>query len=732
MATTRYQNYLRDVFALTRTLVIKFSHMADLLNQTLQTNGYEVDSLDPSSWIYYKNKQGEYHQYDHDRLTQLTGHPYMQIQVATDQGPVWMDFTKDLLDSATGDLSLRTEYRPGSNFHVELIRRYPEFIDLISGILNPLDSQDVIDADDGDILYASGRRRSVVNDHVVFAPMDDHLGQAYLIETQEHSLLIELENYIKGCFRNWYNPNYNDYHTLNPVAFLAVLYSTLPMEILNIRLKYSNTPEVHTHHMWSRLESNGYLGEVVDYLPRSIAYHLYRNQAWYETHAGQTDTLQRLVDQVLTPLNIPMLGYRIAHQVDQINKTLTPKPVLTAQPINSLADGSQTSAIYTMLTRERGLAKYNSLNLVEHSEEIASRICKTQQTLQPTKVLDVTLEDTRTDADAELGAWLFSHWVYATNEGLYRGVVYVDHPLDGHRLQLTVKSALLLYVYAQLRAWGYAPNSISGLPYYKIPKPSVDYQTVAQSITNPEVEDRLIEALCETETVSFDALGKEAFVNMVETHHARYVQRIKLIQSQPYIDQYLGLKQGLQTLYRSNDSTLGVIDYSEWLPRQGVDTTGFSAKNYQSLADALVDAACGVDSTTQRLINMHGAVKKALTRYLSYTSHLVGEVQASMDINVGHSKLRYTKPKFRSKFGGQAGIRIQHTQTLVVRRPTHLIQDLTIDVGWKININTGNNGGGNGGGGNDGGGDNTNATLLQLSGTTDTLGLSDGSTLGLT
>ena len=84
MAATRYQNYLRDVFALTRTLVIKFSHMADLLNQSLQTNGYTINTLDPTTWIYYLNKNGQYHQYDHDRLVTLTGHPYMQIQVATD------------------------------------------------------------------------------------------------------------------------------------------------------------------------------------------------------------------------------------------------------------------------------------------------------------------------------------------------------------------------------------------------------------------------------------------------------------------------------------------------------------------------------------------------------------------------------------------------------------------------------------------------------------------------
>jgi len=731
MAATRYQNYLRDVFALTRTLVIKFSHMADLLNQSLQTNGYTINTLDPTTWIYYLNKNGQYHQYDHDRLVTLTGHPYMQIQVATDQGPVWTDFTKELLDSATGDLSLRTEYRPGSNFHIELIRRYPEFIDLISGILNPLDMDMVISANDGDILYASGRLRTVINDHVVFAPVEDHLRQAYLIEPQEHSLLGELESHVRASIRTWYNPNYNDYHRLNPTAFLAVLYSTLPMEILNIRLKYCNTPEVHTHHMWSRLESNGYLGIVVDYLPRDIAYHIYRNHAWYTTHAGQTDTLNRLAQNVLLPLGIPLSGYRIGHQADQINKTLVTRPILTAEPLNPLSDGSQTNLIHTMLAREQHLAKFNKDDLLAKSEAISDKLNRTSHTNQPTKVMDISVYDSHTDADAELGSWLFNHWVYTTNEGLYKGLVYVDHPLDGHRLQLTVKSALLLYVYTQLKAWGYSPNRIVSIPYYKIPKQGITTVQVAASITNPDVSTALIEELSSDEGVVFDAIGKDAFVEMVKRHHARYAQRMKLIHSQPYFDQYLGLKQGLQTMYRSNDSTLGVQDYSEWLPRQGIDTAGFSKQNYQTLADSLVLAACGTDSLTHRLTDIHTAVKKALNRYLSYTSHLIGDVQTTTDINIGHSKFRYTKPKFRSTFGGQAGIRIRHRQTLVVRRPTHLIQDLTIGVGWNIAINTNNTGGG-GDGDNTGGGNTTNATLLQLSGSTDTLGLSNGNDLGLT
>lgn len=61
MSQTQYDIYLDDTFKLTRSLVIKSSASADAINKGLSDLGNEVNTLDPTTWKYYLNLNGQYH-----------------------------------------------------------------------------------------------------------------------------------------------------------------------------------------------------------------------------------------------------------------------------------------------------------------------------------------------------------------------------------------------------------------------------------------------------------------------------------------------------------------------------------------------------------------------------------------------------------------------------------------------------------------------------------------------
>jgi hypothetical protein len=107
MSQTLHQIYQSKAIVLARTMVVKFHSIAEAINQTLIDQGYEVDENNPSTWKYYLNMFGEYHQADKDRLRALSGgeSEYIQIKIAGENQPMNVDFTKTLLYGDDAELA---------------------------------------------------------------------------------------------------------------------------------------------------------------------------------------------------------------------------------------------------------------------------------------------------------------------------------------------------------------------------------------------------------------------------------------------------------------------------------------------------------------------------------------------------------------------------------------------------------------------------------------------------
>ena len=116
------QNYIDDNRKLAKTIVIKSSITAELINNDirLKNNSYIIDELDMSSWKYYMNISGLYHPLDEpmvitslDTLEEIT-------------------FNKENLAIHTATAKA---YQFDSRYYYSLVNKYPNQVQLILGIL---------------------------------------------------------------------------------------------------------------------------------------------------------------------------------------------------------------------------------------------------------------------------------------------------------------------------------------------------------------------------------------------------------------------------------------------------------------------------------------------------------------------------------------------------------------------------------------------------------------------
>jgi hypothetical protein len=194
------ERYLEDCILFTKTVVIKLAEAAALMNEGVAASyGKDaVDDYDPTSWKYYLNISGRYH---------FSDTPMTVISIDTLEE---IDFTRENLAIHTATASA---YAYGTRQHYSLIDRYPDQKLLINGILTPADMAHAIAAPTGSIL----------------AYRKD------LVESNEATLLTDLEAWIQAQIFRWYNVQFLMSDNLYATAFMAQLHKFILPKLLNHR-----------------------------------------------------------------------------------------------------------------------------------------------------------------------------------------------------------------------------------------------------------------------------------------------------------------------------------------------------------------------------------------------------------------------------------------------------------------------------------------------------------------
>lgn len=665
MSGTLFGIYQSKVFTLAKTIVFKHVMTAELINRELKTRGYEVNEFRPDTWKYYMNLAGEYHQSDMDLLKDKYNTPYMTIKVAGDYAPVDAIFNKDLISGPNADLATANEYRYGSQLYKNLLERYPEMESLILGILNPIEKQIAIDSYDGEILFCGGYKKQInpydtskyyyaTNEESVFV-------SANLVEANETNLIPELQKWLSATLQRWDIRDYQIVDDLYLPALMGLIGVFLPKMVMNIRLANCGTNQAHTYHIKQFLDSHGSLGQLVDVLATKEYLWVYRNYRWLEANLGKEKTFQSIIDNIFTPTNIPVNSYHLKHNNMDIEDRITPITEMVRVPINfsQVGGGSSRRNIREILNKEISLGRSNNYDIDAIETRMQHRMDVAGDSEYLTKVVESSVIDYSSRSPFPLADVLLNTWLYSASQGFYKGTVYIDHPTQNERLQLTPLNAFILmlycynYGYAGIvledipnmnatwvpRTVNYTPKTIKDQPYFSVDDlyAAVDAKEVTRDQMVSIHGGRYVQPTYSS-TTNFYSGGLAVHAELMRRYFV-YVET-ESIMGRAYLEKAASMMYWLDVPCVLSD---GKRTYSSWLNSHGIDFSGLSREGYIKFANKLVAAATGVENS--RLITMEDrqtAAVKLLKHFGSYNVQILTEA-ADSDVTLLEGKnLRYS------------------------------------------------------------------------------------------
>lgn len=418
--------YVQSCRDLARSIIIKSEATARAINEYdkyFYPNFYKEH--DRKTWRYYMHLAGQYHPSD-----LIDGKPSIKI-LSID--------TVEEIDFTVANLKYHRatwrEYQKGSTYYQNLINKYPEQVKLIDGVLNPIDINKAIDADDNTILWYDKR----------------------FIEENEYTLMNQIQNYILLFYQKWNNNDYEITSDLYVASKIGILYTYLPYLIMQARYERSRTIEAHSFHVWSYLGSHQYLDEYKAHLNLYQRMWFYRNIRWAENLPGKTDTFNKLIDVIMTQRRLPIAEFHTQQDISKMvdNKIFFPEIKFKRNALNLKDEITRIGDIRTVeeiVDKQINEARDNKDHLNEDKVIANNSLSESPESSLTSKVLEsLVIDSSKRQAirpeDVEL-----NEWIYMVTQGLYVAKINVTHPKTANQLSLSQKEALVLFIYSLMKS----------------------------------------------------------------------------------------------------------------------------------------------------------------------------------------------------------------------------------------------------------------------------------------
>lgn len=653
MSKAQYDIYVEQNLQLIRTMVIKSETTAYTMNMRLKELGESVDPQRPETWRYYLNLAGEYHPLD--RKMYVKSLDTLQT----------IEFTKENLRHHA---STHREYSRRGVFYEKLIATYPDQEFLIDGILNPVDIQKAIRAKEGSILYYDPK----------------------LVEPNEINVIPKLEQWIQWFQYRWNLPAYMLTDDLYVASQLGVLYSLLPIQLMNIRLENCFTRYVHSYHVKMHLASNGRLDIFMDYLTKSQQLWLYRNIRYIRRNPGKRHTFNLLTKRLLTDRAIPLAEWNMRHEVGNISLVDVPKIEFDRQSVNQLIAGYGADTIDTheLMNREQPLARHNARVQPIDEPKSITQFETTRQDRLPTKVLESALLDT---SDAHLYTFadhLLNYWIYFSQTGQYNTVITVDHPATGATISLGVKDAFLVYLFLYNRSIGVTMQHTPIVQAWFVrrrPTPSrTELATLIEDRFNPETHvDTVLNNLA---PVGMFYVSTEGFYKAVKDIHDNVLWQQDYWASQEDLHEHSQVKTMIHRLYTDYTCRLdGEVPYYQWFLDKGLDLYEINRDDALVMWKQILEKATGVDLHSVNTVrDIQTAMLRLMSRLSSYSIQFIQQINRQPLQELDWSYIRPTDHRIKGRASDvveTAGLRVLDTKAkgrdIADITPDEYLQDIT-------------------------------------------------------
>lgn len=597
MSNALYRLYVNDVFQLAETLVLKSSVTADLMNTWLSWMGVDVDPLRPETWKYYCHLAGVYHHTDREMI--VTSIDTLEPIV----------FNKETL---AVHLGTRREYQYGTPYYRELVQRFPDQEALILGILHPVDPAVAIAAQDGDILY--------------YDPA--------LVESNERTLIQDLQYAIRAFLTRWDNPGYALTDDLYPAALLGQLYVQLPLMIMNLRLARCKTSEAHSFHIRAYLASHGRLDRYLAFLTKKQALFLYRDIQYLERNAGRQETFDTLVQRLFTDRGLPLGEYTTQQNHDAQPDAIYATPELVRHPLNTPFVGRRKDAfdVLTVLHKQRNEARENWKIIDAAEGSITEQLQLSTHDHYKTKVLESVAVDRTDYSPYTLSDVLLYHWLYWSTTDRYRTFITVTNPQNGERLTLSVKEAFVVFLYSYNAANGLRLSEIPLLEARHVRRDVPPTAADLWAVVDPQyVDTEQVTAALSHQPIIGQYVSTVHFHDACETIHAALMAHRWLYTQTEHPHTRGHLEHMVGCFYHDIECDLAAgTPYDTWFADRAYPFGELTANEHAILAEELVRTATGADlNNAKTLREIQAAMVKLMGQLSSYSVHFLRSINAT-------------------------------------------------------------------------------------------------------
>lgn len=626
----KYKIYLKSCENLAKSIVIKSNGIAEAMNLELERLGIAYDKNDKSTWRYYYNICGKYHERD----TMMS-----VISVDTLER---IDFTPENLEVHT---ATKASYAFGSRLYNELVSQYPDQLLLINGILFPTDMDTALNAENGTILAYPDT----------------------LVEPQEFNLINDIQKWINGYLLRIDGPTYNLTDELYTPLMLGIMYIQLLPAIINIRKEKCKTSEAHSFHIKRFLSSHGFLDEYFNVMTQEQMVRFYININWIERNFGMKRTQEWLTNVVLTKRNIPLSEYNFAQDKSDQPIDIYAKTLFRKKSINNLEyiDNTDTINLNQLLTKEDELAPGNPEAHSYDLPVISQTFKDSLDNKLKTKVLESKMID-YTDSDViKLSDTLLNLWIDYSTSGIWKSYVYIDDPVSGNHLQMSEKDALILYIYCVCKGYGYDIEYIPDVQASMVlrnkklftsdlslmQETNITHASDDAKARYHKVPDTWMNAILSTQIQRpTNIVSIPTFYNHALEVYNTQLKQYNFAKAEPSMT-LRGYKTGM--FYRMYCDKIVQLHepingksykYSNWLITMLLDFTGYGEDDFLTLAKAIQSAALGLNlNSTLSVRSIQRAMCNLFMQLSSYSVQMVRLINDSNLLKVipGWSSLDY-------------------------------------------------------------------------------------------
>lgn len=605
------QSYIDDSKKLAKTIVIKSSVAAESINSDikLKNSSFIIDDLDPSSWKYYLNISGSYHTLDEpmvitslDTLEEIT-------------------FSKENLAIHTATAKA---YQFDSRYYYSLVNKYPNQVQLILGILYPCDINVAISSKDGTILSYP----------------------KYLVEEQESTLLIDLEDYIIRMLERWYIPAFNITDNLYTASFYAILYLNIFIKILNLRLARVKSSEAHSFHIREYLASHDYLDVYIPYMTLKQKLWLYRNLNYLFRNTGKVEQFKTLVQKLLTDRRIPLSEFTV-RQLGNFDDNYFPNLRIRRKPVNPEVNTADKKyfELDDLYSIEDPLVYGNKDYLDIHNNKISEKLKLSLSNVLQTKDLESKMVDISDSVPFPLDEVLLYLWATMIDKGLYNAIVTFKDPKTSENISIEAKDAFIYMQYITLKSLGISTVNIPdfvNLRSVRSPKPLlaellyfVDKSLINVVNAAVDIRNNFPDLTLTHSTSSFFNLGKNIFDECLR--HWYIISHTEDLYERVYVEN-VALSMFETRLVTLVDQPTTVESF---LTSRNLREYDYTYKEAEVLIQSIFNAATGLDIDNSKLLkNIQKAMIAIMKTLSSYTVQYITDINDSDIIPLNWSAVR--------------------------------------------------------------------------------------------